>query len=311
MGYKFRQPESVAVNINRIVAEQVNAAIESLENPGEGQEEMIHDVRKRIKKIRALFRLMRSELKHKDFNRRNSLYRTIGHALSPLRDASVLSKTLENLRHTYPHMLSPNQWAPIKKALAQQQNQVLANFFGDETNIRSIILAFKQAPPTAHVFHQHHTGFSILRPNLETAYRQAQKALKVANKEPSSQHYHELRKKVKTIWYHTRLLTPIWPDILKAYSKELKHLGELLGDDHDCCMLTDELKSGRLLLPNNQTKEMMLELLQHKRTKLRQQIHPLAKRLLADKAEDIVDRYHLYWKLWQLEATPELALDQH
>jgi CHAD domain-containing protein len=149
----------------------------------------------------------------------------------------------------------------------------------------------------------------VLKPNLTAIYRRARKALQVARRDPSSHHFHELRKEVKTIWYHTRLLEPIWPALLAAYSQELGRLGELLGDDHDCGVLAEEIESGRLLLRNKQTKATVLQLLHQKRTSLQEQIHPLANRLLAEKASAFVGRYGLYWKLWQAETNQESSSD--
>jgi phage regulator Rha-like protein len=55
MGYQFNQHESIARNINRILAEQINAAIGALENPDESKEESIHGVRKELKKSERFF----------------------------------------------------------------------------------------------------------------------------------------------------------------------------------------------------------------------------------------------------------------
>ncbi len=310
MGYVFKRQESIAQNVNRILTEEVEAAIDALEGPDQPKEEMIHSVRKRIKKIRALFRLVRSELREKDFRRANSHYRTIGHTLSPLRDATVMLNTVEKLQQTYPGTLSPNQLATIKKVLAHKQDQVTNEFFGDGSKLEEVTTSLRQALLTAPGLGKHHNSFSVFKPNLKAIYRRARKALAVAKQEPSSHHFHELRKEVKTIWYHTRLLEPIWPGLFAAYSQELARLGELLGDDHDCGVLAEEIESGRLLLRNKQTKETVLQLLDQQRTQLQEQIHPLANRLLAEKAGDFVGRYRRYWKLWQAEASPEPLSDQ-
>src|SRR5690349_10123617 len=108
MAYEIHREESIDGNINRILSEEVTAAIASLENPGQAKEETIHGVRKRIKKIRALFRLVRSELKTEVFKQENTRYRNIGHQLSHLRDATVMIKTLEKLRQTNRSKISFN-----------------------------------------------------------------------------------------------------------------------------------------------------------------------------------------------------------
>lgn len=309
MGYVFKRQKSIASNFNRILSEQVKAAIDSLENPGELTGETIHSVRKRVKKIRALFRLVRSELKQKDFKRANSHYRMIGHMLSPLRDATVMIKTVEKLRQTYPDTFSPNLLATLRKALDHKQDQVAQEFFKDGNKIQQVADAFRHAQRTGPTLSKHHTSFAVFKPNMKAIYRQGRKALQVATQEPSSHHFHELRKEVKTIGYHTRLLLPVWPGLFTAYSQELERLGELLGDDHDYGVLAEEIESERLLLRTKQAKNTVLQLLHLQRTTLQQQIHPLAKRLFAEKANEFVGRYRLYWKLWQTEGKPEPSSD--
>ena len=302
MGYVFKQEQSIAQNINRILSEEVGAAINALENSGESTADAIHGVRKRIKKIRALFRLVQSELRRQDFKRENTYYRLIGHQLSHLRDATVMINTAEKLREAYPDQISPEVFAIIRKALVQQQNQANRDFFDDPDTIREVADAFRQARLPVAGLSKHPNAFWMMAPNLKGIYRRARKAMKIVTQDPSIHHLHELRKEVKTLWYHTRLLRPIWPGLFGAYEQELGRLGELLGDDHDFGVLAQAMESDRLLLPDQQTKEILVQLLQAERTQLQEQILPLANRLFAEKTTDFVGRYRRYWKLWQAEA---------
>lgn len=310
MGYELNREESIAVNINRILSEEVTAAIESLQNPGQAKEETIHGVRKRIKKIRALFRLVRSQLKKEVFQVENIRYRNIGHQLSQLRDATVMIKTLEKLRQGHRDKISSRVFSTIKKNLTKKQDQVSREFFEDKTKIDAVKNAFRQAPLTALSLSQKGDSFTVFAPNIEGIYRQASKALQVVIKQPSTHNFHELRKQVKNLWYHTRLMQPIWPGLFTAYEKELGRLGEMLGDDHDFGVLAEEIESERLLLRNKQTKQRILQLLDEQRATLQEQIYPLAKRLFAEKASAFVGRYHLYWNLWQAETNNENSSGQ-
>lgn len=302
MAYVFKQEQSIAHNINRILTEEVKAALEALEKPGQATGESIHSIRKRIKKIRALFRLVRSELKEKDFQRQNSHYRMIGRQLSPLRDATVMIKTLDKLREAQPSIMSPQVFASLHNALVIQQEQAASAFFEDPTQIGQVTKAFKQASQRVAGLSKRHNGFKVMAPNLKAIYQRARKALKVATHEPGIDHFHELRKEIKTLWYHTRLLQPIWPGLFKAYEHEFGRLGELLGDDHDFGVLAQVIESDRLLLRNKSTKQAVLQELQQQRTQLQEQIYPLANRLLAEKAGEFVKKFRRPWRLWQAEA---------
>lgn len=302
MAYAFKQEGSIARNVNRILAEEVKAALDALESPDQANGEAIHSIRKRIKKIRALFRLVRSELKEKDFQRENSHYRAIGHQLSGLRDATVMIKTLDKLREDQPDRIAPQVYATLHKALVSQQDQATREFFEEGSNIKRVIDALRQASRRVPGLSGKQNSFRLLDPNLKDIYRRARKALKVTVDEPTIDHFHELRKHVKNSWYHIRLLQPIWPGLFRAYEQEFGRLGELLGDDHDFGVLAQAIESDQLLLRNKQAKEAILQGLHEQRVQLQEQIYPLANRLLAEKAGSFVKRFRLYWKVWRAEA---------
>ncbi len=215
--------------------------------------------------------------------------------------------TLDKLRAAQPAVLSSRTFARLRKALVSQQERTARAFFDDPAKFGQVARDFEQASQRVAGLSKRHNGFSLMAPNLKAIYRRARKALKEANHEPSIDHLHELRKDVKTLWYHTRLLAPIWPGLLKAYEHEFGHLGELLGDDHDFGVLAQTIESNGLLLRNQQTKIVVLQGLHQQRTQLQEQIYPLANRLLAEKAGEFVQRLRLSWKVWQAEANQQQA----
>lgn len=307
MAYAFEQEQSIVQNVNRILEEEITKALDLLEKPDQVTPETIHTIRKRIKKIRALLRLVRRELKEKDFKRQNSFYRSIGHQLSPLRDATVMIKTLEKLRQAQPSIMSTRVFNGFRSTLVKQQDRTTRDFFEDSIQITQVTNAFRQAPQRVEGFPKHRNGFRIIAPNLEEIYRKARKALQLAVRQPSIDHLHELRKEVKTLWYHTRLLQPIWPSLFKAYEHEFDRLGELLGDDHDLGVLAQLIESDPLLLPGKPKKEAVLKGIQEQRYQLQEQIYPLANRLLAEKPSAFVRRFQLHWKLWHKEASQKIG----
>lgn len=97
MSYYIKSEESIASGVRRIAEEQTDKAINALrenENPGE----IIHKVRKHLKKLRALMRLVRDELESDVYKPNNVFYRDLGRQLSDLRDVTSLLETLELLR---------------------------------------------------------------------------------------------------------------------------------------------------------------------------------------------------------------------
>ena len=110
MAYRLKNKESISTEIKRIACEQTDKAIENLTteiriasdnntdwsadtNIVEERQEAIHDVRKRIKKIRAVIRLVRDDLGKEIYQQENHCFRDAGRRLSEVRDAQVLLET--------------------------------------------------------------------------------------------------------------------------------------------------------------------------------------------------------------------------
>jgi CHAD domain-containing protein len=79
--------------------------------------------------------------------------------------------------------------------------------------------------------------FRAVEPGLRRVYRRGRKALGVAAAEPSDEHMHELRKRVKDLWHAAQLLRAARPKAMKALADDLHTLSDRLGDDHDLAVL--------------------------------------------------------------------------
>jgi CHAD domain-containing protein len=301
MAYELSNIESVAENIRRIWAEEISSALESLENPGSDREKAIHEVRKRVKKIRAVLRMVRKSMGNELFRQENNRYRSIGHMLSHVRDATVMIKTLDKLKQTDSKAIPKAAYNNVRKKLVNKQAEVSRSFFEEKKSVEEVLTAFKEAQQNQPELPITKDSFAVFATNLEQIYKQGKKAYAYASKKPSIDSFHELRKEVKILWYHTRILTPVWPGFLEAFASELGVLSELLGDDHDLGVLFEEIESGRLTFSRKATTGKIQHLIENHRQSLQQQVHPLAKRIFAEDAEDYTGRLKLYWKTWRKE----------
>src|SRR4051794_1115605 len=96
MSYALSFTEAPEESVERVRREQLEAAVESLAERGD-----VHDARKRLKKTRALARLVRPALKPNAFRARNRELRDTGRSLSGARDAEVMVETVEDLAERY------------------------------------------------------------------------------------------------------------------------------------------------------------------------------------------------------------------
>ena len=76
-----------------------------------------------------------------------------------------------------------------------------------------------------------------VRSGLKTAYKKARRALAVVRRSATDVNLHELRKTIKDLWYHLRLLGGDRPPSIETVTNRLRDLGQKLGDDHDLAML--------------------------------------------------------------------------
>jgi CHAD domain-containing protein len=301
MAYELIRSESVTENIQRIWAEELTAAIHILENLGNEPDKAVHEVRKGIKKIRAIVRLVRQPLGKDRFKQENIRYRDIGHMLSHIREAAVMIKTVEKLRKSDRKAMPRTACLHLRKQLLAKQKEASEGFFKNKEAITAVLLALKEAKQNQPDISIARNSFDKLSTSIQLVYTRGSKTYENASKQPSIDSFHEFRKEVKTLWYHTRLLTPVWQGVLESYAVQLGILSELLGDDHDMGMLYEEIASGRLTFGRKATADTLLKLIENYRNTLQQQVHPLAKRIYAEKPKDFITRIELYWKIWRNE----------
>src|SRR5689334_3035109 len=88
MSYRLTTRETLGSGIRRIAREQLEAALCKIGNPSRGKEvEAIHDLRRHIKKTRALLRLVRGQIVKQLYARENRQLRELAREWSNLRDA--------------------------------------------------------------------------------------------------------------------------------------------------------------------------------------------------------------------------------
>src|SRR5579864_4999680 len=95
MAYHLKLDESVPAALKRVVAEEIDSAVDQLTGKGDSdRDEAIHEARKSVKKVRGVLRLMRPQL-GRTFTVENTHFRDIGRQLSAFRDAGAMLETFD------------------------------------------------------------------------------------------------------------------------------------------------------------------------------------------------------------------------
>ncbi len=242
MAFAFQPGVSPAIESRRIAAEAVEAALAYLSTQTV-DEAAVHEVRKHMKKLRGLLRLLRRPL-GSAYAEGNVLCRDVARCLSGVRDADVMLETLAWIQLSgQPVDLSLLQQC---EGYLQRHRESLRAHSGD---MRSRILEARHglqamAGQVAD-WSLPEQGLELVKNGLQHIYRQARDYYRLSLEQPSDEHIHDWRKRVKYHWYHCRLLEPLAPDYLGGRAGSLKSLSDIIGREHDLTVLRNFLSSGQ------------------------------------------------------------------
>jgi CHAD domain-containing protein len=181
---------------------------------------------------------------------------------------------------------------PVRRALAARHaalgeddlGQRIAAFCADLEAVRARVPSW---PATSEP--------DSLARGLKRTYRRAREAMDAAYNDPASERFHDWRKRVKYHRYHLELLAAVWPRQVESRRKEVKALGEMLGDEHDLAVLEATLAADRESF-SEAGAQLVSELAQRRRAELRAAMQPLGQRLFAERPKALARRYAAYWQ---------------
>lgn len=224
MGYSWsQQDESVGAGFKRIATEQIAKAVlnaDAVNDPPAGR---IHAARRHCKRLRGLFRLVRSEFSH--YRRANGAVRYAAAGLSTARDSAVLRQTLERLYDWAGYPLSPAP-SPMD-AHIEQEAAALVRFRDQMAKLLG----------EAEAWTIRKMDISTLGKGFERCYGRAIKAAERCRRQPADEIFHDWRKLVKYHSFHLILLKSCLGEGVKEEIERVEHLAEILGHHHDLAVL--------------------------------------------------------------------------
>lgn len=263
--------DKVPSSLRKTAREQLDGAAEGLQTPDDPVE-AVHDARKRIKKSRALLRLARPAMRPDEFKALNRALRDQGRALSGARDADVLLETVDDLATRNTRRVRRAHFAAVRTRLASNGGGELP-----QADLTPLAAGTRDWPV------DDATPKTLVRA-LTRTYREGRDAYETARRDPTSEHLHEWRKRVKDLWYQQQLLKRSWPDVMKALAGEAKALSKLLGSDHDFAVLAGELPAADPLRP----------LIADRRAELQHEAFALGTRVYAESPKAFKKRVRSY-----------------
>jgi len=290
MPFHFKKAESPAKGVRRVCRERVGAALDRLRHSDRSV--AIHGARKEIKKLRAIFRLVRGEIGRGDYRKGAKALRRAADRLAAPRDARVRLKAFEKLAGRREARQFPN----IQKAL-QKNCRREARRFRDRDFARVAERMLRKTGRRTADLEIKASGWMAIEPGLKQSYRLGREACKRVHAKPSPEHFHDWRKHVKDLWHFTCLLSPARPAAAPARADELELLGRFLGEDHDLFLV--QQFATEACADQVRERKALNQLIAMRQRRLRAAALKLGARLYAEAPATICRQMEDDWNHWR------------
>jgi CHAD domain-containing protein len=223
MGYSWsQQDETVGGGMLRIASEQIAKAILSADALDEPPARRIHAARRRCKRLRGLFRLVRPDFSR--YRKANAQVRDAAARLSSVRDDAVLLDTLDTLSDWAGQPAPPHEDDPVDP---HAEEAALAAFRDDMLALAAEAKTWSLAK----------IDRKTLGRGLKRCYADARDALAKCREDPTDDAFHNWRKQVKYHSFHLLLVKKAFGAGHVAEIEQVERLAELLGRHHDLAVL--------------------------------------------------------------------------
>jgi CHAD domain-containing protein len=270
--FRLREGEPVSDGLIRIALGQLDEAIEQLER---GSEEAIHEARKSFKRLRAVVRLARDQLGDVTYGRENRAFRDLGRRLSGARDSRVLLETLDAVAGIEP---PPDLRGSFATEHAIAERQLTRDAIPDE-----VVQELRQVRELIAAWPLEQDGIESLSSGFRRVYRRARRAYRRAERDPTVENLHELRKRTKDVWYCCQILRPASPKRMKPLARDAHKLSDLIGEEHDLAILAERVEE----IPDQPDTRELLGVIRRRREKLLGELLALGQRLFRKKPRKV------------------------
>ena len=236
MSYRLRK-KSLAREVHRVAREELEGTLKELLTVNDqARSTAVHEARKHLKKVRALIRLLRPATGEAFYKEENAAMRKAAQRMSSIRDSHVRVQTIEKLTVKSGKRRTPAAFARIRTSMAARLRQVIEESENEDWSKQAAV-DIERALGRIDKWPLKRVRTKSVRSGLKVACKKARRAVAVARDSPTDANLHELRKTVKDLWYDLRLLGGDRPPPIEILTKQLRDLGQKLGDDHDLAML--------------------------------------------------------------------------
>lgn len=233
----LKNKKSADEDIKRILDDQLNIAISHLENELDNDfDGSIHEVRKCIKRTRAVLRLIRDDIGKDLYRKENIFFRDINRNMSELRSISVVIETLIKLNSD-----ESQDYKPLIDHFTELKEKIIIKLCMEENRLEKVVELLRKGKESMERIIIKNRDYEILFLGFLRVFNQCLRSMAIAKNELSTGNLHEWRKGVKYLYYQFQVLEPVLHTELLTYIPKLDKLADYLGDDHDLAELGSTL----------------------------------------------------------------------
>jgi CHAD domain-containing protein len=289
--FKLRADQSLNDGVRRIMRDELQAAIALLTTCSDGLlDERVHELRKTLKRLRAMLRLVRPAVGEAIYRRENKALRDAARPFSPLRDAKILVDALEELGEALPNRAANEAFAKVQEILTAERQRLLSDarsaselWPGCRASLHAVLERVESWPPIPDRWRDIGRG-------LGKVYRRGRKDFRRALTDSTPAEWHDWRKQAKYLRHQLELLSESDSKKLKTMTEQAAELATLLGEDHDLVVLSERLNSAVELGDHIHGLEQLLTVVEQRRSELERAAAPLGRQLYRRRTNRFVRR---------------------
>jgi CHAD domain-containing protein len=265
----------------------------ALTDPELSGPEAVHEVRKALKRWRALLRLLGRPLGEQADQMRSEA-RELMRGIAGARDAQSALDALSDLRKA-DLPFSPTSIETIRTRLTGMRDAAEAKAF-TKTMRNHLSRYFDYATLSLERWPLKGIDFDTVTDGLTSAYRRARQLLPDSWSDAEAEYLHDLRRRVVEHRHQMDLVEPLWPRLGKVWAEEAQRLRNQLGACQDLAVLTELTAAHQPLAP---WRSRLAPLVAARRSAHLKTAQRLAGRLFAEKPKAFRQRIAALWSARQ------------
>jgi len=291
MGFEWSQDDvTIGDGFLRIAREQIRKAIAGAENSQESPERRVHEARRRCKKLRALFRLVRPGFA--GYATEDAFVRDASRGLAAARDMRVTQQTFIELM-AWAHRPVP----PFASDTSGRDGEVEA--------LRGFADHMRELDRRSSDWRLERIDLDTLANGLKQTYRRGRHTGREAKRRHTDEAFHEWRKYSKYHWNQLGLLEGCAGDILPSAHKCAGDLAEQLGLHHDLAVLQDLLNISPADLGPDIDVAFAIDAADRRQAEIEARIATLGRQVYAEKPKALKARFSSYFEGWMTREAAE------